>query len=432
MSMKYMKKLAILGLLGVIVIFSLIQCNSSNRQKPKPRILISTDIGGTDPDDFQSIIHYLMYADQFQTEGLISSPYGDGRKENILEMIDLYELDFPKLKQHADFPEPDFLRSLTKQGAKSIAPAKGWSEPSEGSQWIIEKAKTTSDRPLWILVWGGLEDIAQALHDAPEIKEKIRVYWIGGPNKKWSVNAYAYIAENHPDTWMIEANSTYRGWFMDEGSPKNITNEAYYDNYIQGRGAMGKVFKNYYNGNLKMGDSPSLAYVMNGEPDNPFSESWGGNFSPINHSSRSVFSHNTTIADTVVAYAVLELRFEGPELVISQDSTCFTMEIWNQVWAGYYYGDGNYGVRYSSKKPEIATYTTSSDISELDGHKGQYVSIIPWPGKADTDDYQLGANWYSDRPEPEFFLDVQQGAKTVSIHRKAFLEDWAKRWKWLK
>lgn len=128
------------------------------------------------------------------------------------------------------------------------------------------------------MVWGGIEDLAQALHDAPEIKEKIKVYWIGGPNKKWSVNAYSYIAEHHSDLWMIEANATYRGWFMDSESPKNLTNKAYHNNYIQGVGNMGKAFKSYYNGIIKMGDTPSLAYVMNGNPDDPLSESWGGNF----------------------------------------------------------------------------------------------------------------------------------------------------------
>jgi len=29
----------------------------------KPRVIVSTDIGGSDPDDFQSLIHYLVYAD---------------------------------------------------------------------------------------------------------------------------------------------------------------------------------------------------------------------------------------------------------------------------------------------------------------------------------------------------------------------------------
>lgn len=32
----------------------------------KPRILISTDIGGTDPDDNQSMAHFLMYSNLFK------------------------------------------------------------------------------------------------------------------------------------------------------------------------------------------------------------------------------------------------------------------------------------------------------------------------------------------------------------------------------
>ena len=62
-------------------------------------------------------------------------------------------------------------------------------------------------------VRGGIDDLAQALHDDPSIKPKLRVYYIGGPNKKWSATAYDYIAREHPDLWIIEANSTYRGWF---------------------------------------------------------------------------------------------------------------------------------------------------------------------------------------------------------------------------
>ncbi|GJM33902.1 MAG: hypothetical protein DHS20C18_29030 [Saprospiraceae bacterium] len=376
-----------------------------------------------------------MYADLFQIEGLVSSPYGKGRKKDFGDMIDLYEKDLDQLKAHSSgFPAPKSLRDICKQGAISEAPFKGYDSPSEGSDWIIRCAKKPSDQFLWVLVWGGLEDLAQALHDAPEIKEKIKVYWIGGPNKKWSVNTYAYIAENHPDLWMIEANATYRGWFMDKDSPKNITGAAYYDNYIQGRGVMGKAFKSYYEGNIKMGDTPSLVYVMNGNPDDPLTESWGGNFTSIDHSSRMIFDRNTTTADTVVAYAVIEWRFKGPEpeLPFSQDSTFFTLEISNQLWPGYYLGDGIYGVRYSSKKPEICTYITSSAIPELHGQTGQFVSIVPWPGKPSPDDYKLGANWYSDRQEPEFFIGVQQGARTVSKYREEFLLDWAKRWDWLK
>ena len=52
------------------------------------RIVVSSDIGGTDPDDFQSMVHLLVYADSFDIEGLVSSPYGPGRKKHILQVID--------------------------------------------------------------------------------------------------------------------------------------------------------------------------------------------------------------------------------------------------------------------------------------------------------------------------------------------------------
>jgi hypothetical protein len=70
-------------LLPIFVLFA--ACNSNTDQKQdlvKHRILISTDIGGTDPDDNQSMTHLLMYSNLFQIEGLVSSPsYGDGNKE---------------------------------------------------------------------------------------------------------------------------------------------------------------------------------------------------------------------------------------------------------------------------------------------------------------------------------------------------------------
>src|SRR5262245_45241427 len=76
----------------------------------RPRVVISTDIGGTDPDDFQSMVHLLVCADRFDLEGLISSPYGPGRKEHILQVLDHYARDYGNLKSHsARFPTPDAL-----------------------------------------------------------------------------------------------------------------------------------------------------------------------------------------------------------------------------------------------------------------------------------------------------------------------------------
>lgn len=160
--------------------------NSAELYSERYRVIVSTDIGGSDPDDFQSMVHYLLYADLFDTEGLISSAWGAGRVSDIFEVIEQYEKDYPNLLTHSkDYPTPDHLRSITKQGAIDIAPYKGFSQSTPGSNLIIECAKKEDERPLYILAWGLLEDIAQALHDAPEIIEKLRVYYIGGPNKKW-------------------------------------------------------------------------------------------------------------------------------------------------------------------------------------------------------------------------------------------------------
>ncbi|HEX5554959.1 MAG TPA: nucleoside hydrolase-like domain-containing protein, partial [Chitinophagaceae bacterium] len=83
----------------LLIFFSSLASMTLNAQQPvpvKPRILISTDMGGTDPDDNQSMIHFLMYSNLFETEGLISSPsYGHGSKQDIVEMIDLYGQDLP-------------------------------------------------------------------------------------------------------------------------------------------------------------------------------------------------------------------------------------------------------------------------------------------------------------------------------------------------
>src|SRR5215471_8620371 len=118
-------------------------------QKPipvKPRILVSTDIGGTDPDDNQSMTHLLMYSDRFTIAGLVSSPsYGKGSKEEILRMIDLYEKDFSTLRKHQkDLATPDFLRSVAKQGRHGSAPSVGYTKATEGSDWIIECARKKS------------------------------------------------------------------------------------------------------------------------------------------------------------------------------------------------------------------------------------------------------------------------------------------------
>ncbi|MBN7803203.1 DUF1593 domain-containing protein [Algoriphagus aestuariicola] len=410
----------------------------SQNPNPKPRVIISTDIGGTDPDDNQSMAHLLMYTDKFEIEGLVSSPsYGTGSKAEIFRMIDLYEKDLPKLERHGNgFAKPADLRRVTKQGRRGAAPFSGITSPTEGSKWIIKAAKKKDQRPLWILVWGGLEDLAQALHDAPEIQQNIRVYWIGGPNKKWSANAYAHIASNHPDLWMIEVNSSYYGFFSDNQAPDVIQTSNYYEKYIQGAGHLGADFKSYYDGDVKMGDTPSLLYLMHGNPDDPEGESWGGSFEPIQRSARVVYDRATSVGDSVAFCATVEFRFTGPKIKVPADSAVFWMEVpyqnSSQVWPGYYLGDGSYALQYAPKQAETLSFNFTSPIEGFPASKGQLTVTNLWPGKANSTDFQLGENWYSDRSNPELYYGKLQGGKTIQKWRDEVLLNWAERWAWLK
>ncbi|MHC4483997.1 MAG: DUF1593 domain-containing protein [Planctomycetota bacterium] len=204
------------------------------------RVLVSTDVGGTDPDDFQSMVHLLVYADVLDIEGIISSPYGHGRKKHILQVIDCYEKDYVNLKTYSDqYPTPDALRAIAKQGETERAPYAGVRRSTEGSQWIVKCARRDDPRPLHVLVWGGIEDLAQALHDAPDILPKLRVYWIGGPNKKWGPDPFQYIATHHPKLWIIESNATYRGWFTGGNQSGQWGNRAFVSQHIAGKGALG-------------------------------------------------------------------------------------------------------------------------------------------------------------------------------------------------
>lgn len=427
-------------LLSVLTIFPV----TSSAQQPvpeRPRILITSDIGGTDPDDNQSMMHYLLYSNEFDCEGLISSPsFGDGNKSEILRMIDLYEQDLPKLKEHnaearapkSYYPSPDYLRSITKQGRHGSAPLAGYDTPTEGSEWIVRCARKQSSRPLYVLVWGCLEDVAQALHDAPDIADKIRIYWIGGPNKKWGINAYVYIIENFPDVWLIENNSTYRS-FISDYKNTDKWNTGFYDAYVKGNGYLGADFHNYLQGKPKLGDTPSLLYMMDSDPADPEKDSWGGSFERYTYTPRRVFHHTTTPADTAQIYSIIEWHVKGPvrdDLKVGDE--CITLDIAKQKWRGYYMGNGDYMVKYSTYKTGTQPYTITSEIEGFPEQHGFITIDNAFPGKRHDTDYKVGKQWWSDRTDPALYHKGNQGAATIFKFRKAAMEDWGHRCTWLK
>lgn len=255
--------------------------NSKTDKTSLPKIIVSTDIGGSDPDDYQSMVHLLVYADRFDIKGLISSPPHTGRKRHIEEVINAYKKDFPKLKKHSDcFPDPEYLLRITKQGAVEIQADKTPNELSEGAAWIIEQAK--NNNPLYILVWGSITDVAQAVHHSPDIKKNIRIYSIGSWNTVQDTNSRNYLYYEHPDLWWIENNTTFRGMYMGGYQEEEYGNQSFVESNIKNHGALGNLFWEKKK-DIKMGDTPSVLYFLNGDINNPSSESWGGSFIKTEH-----------------------------------------------------------------------------------------------------------------------------------------------------
>lgn len=200
------KRLSRIFSLGVVLILTTTCSSVFAVAGHKHRLLVLTDIGG-DPDDQQSMARLLLYANEFDLEGLIAtSVQSQVNPDQIHERIEAYRKVRPNLVKHADgYPTADFLRSLVRTGAKnrnmtSVGPGKG----TEGSRHIISVVDKKDGRPVWITVWGAPTDLAQALWDVSHSRSKeeldaficrMRVYDIAGQDDSggWICHNFANI-----------------------------------------------------------------------------------------------------------------------------------------------------------------------------------------------------------------------------------------------
>jgi len=411
-----------------LILFLFCQCaeNKSFQEAvntSSARVIVSSDIGGTDPDDFQSMVHLLLYADVLDIEGLISSPFEDGRKEDILDVIDHYEVDYPNLKTWSEaYPAPDELRAITKQGALDYAGPAGVDKPTEGSEWIIQCARREDPRPLYVLVWGGIDDLAQALHDAPDILPKLRVYYIGGPNKKWGPGAYQYIASNHPELWIIESNATYRGWFTGGNQSGEQGNTSFVKNHIRGHGSLGDFFVSHLE-SMKMGDTPSVAHLLHGDPEDPSKPSWGGQYVRAWTRPYLQVDRMTTLSDSIEQFGVLEMVL--PIGSANAKNLKATFNVDNQSLPGQISG-GKIRFMFSAKSPKEFKFAIKSNDASLDGITGGITAYLP-PEENRLHPDSGYPNWWTDDPARDMAEGDHIGARTVSRWREEFLKDFEMR-----
>ena len=278
----------------------------------KPLLIVTTDIG-QDPDDLQSMVRLLHYADQFELLALIANADNNSANEqNILQdtlidqCIEAYaQIEHNLLLHSEEYPTAEYLRTIVKKGTNQnginvpMERYVGVGRDTEGSNRIL-RAVAKATQPVAVAVWGGAGDLAQALwkvknkFEAAQVAmfvEKLRVYFVGQQD-----SSVEWILENFPDLWAIVSDhpggdkwqSTFQGMFL--GGDMSITSQDWLKKHVIGINPLSSLYPDKaatggerYNPNMAMkeGDTPSWFYFLNNGlniPEHPNFGGWGGRF----------------------------------------------------------------------------------------------------------------------------------------------------------
>jgi len=269
----------------------------------KPRVIVLTDIEN-EPDDTQSLVRFLLYSSHWDVEGLIATTSVHLRDRTaawkIRQVIEAYgKVRENLLKHEAGFPDAGYLLSVVREGRPSYGmTAVGEGMDSPGSELIIQAVDRDDPRPVWVLVWGGPNCLAQALWKvrmtrAPEDVEgfvsRLRVYTISdqddsGPWLRKTFPRLFYIvspgfgaggAYNHA-TWSGISGDRLRRF---TGPDFSLVDNPWLERNIRSKGPLGAQYPPVQ---FQMeGDSPTFLYLINnglGDPERPDWGSWGGRY----------------------------------------------------------------------------------------------------------------------------------------------------------
>ncbi|MBD0287027.1 MAG: DUF1593 domain-containing protein, partial [Flavisolibacter sp.] len=139
----------------------------AQQQVAKIRVIITSD---GEIDDECSMVRCLLYANEWDIEGIITSSsqyHWQGHKwagdDWMNPYLDAYEKVYPNLIKHdKGYPTPAYLRQRTVLGNVKLEGE--MDEVTAGSQLIVKVLLDKTDkRPVWLQAWGGTNTIARAL-----------------------------------------------------------------------------------------------------------------------------------------------------------------------------------------------------------------------------------------------------------------------------
>lgn len=274
----------------------------------RPRLAVLTDIGG-DPDDRQSMIRLMTYANEFEIELLIASAAGTPgelkeavtRPDLIRAIIEAYGEVLPNLRRHAgNWPAADSLLAKVlsgnhRRGREYI----GAGHDTPASRALVERIDAGSpERPLNITVWGGQTDLAQAFWRVKQDRgvpgfatfaRKLRVYDIADQDSlavwmRIEFPGLFYILSKAP-AGRDRREATFRGMYLT--GDESLTSRAWIDEHVRNRGPLGALYPTQTwtapnpHGVMKEGDTPSWFFFLpagGNDPSDPTKPGWGGRF----------------------------------------------------------------------------------------------------------------------------------------------------------
>jgi len=267
-------------------------------QPPKPRVIIISDIGN-EPDDQMSLVRYLTYSNEVDTEGLIASTSTwlriNPHPEMMHSVIAAYGAVRNNLMSHEKgWPTQAALEALVTIGQPGYGmAATGPNKMSAGAAEIIAAADKDDPRPLWITLWGGANTLAQALinvrgtrkpAEVDKFVAKLRVSSISdqddaGPWMRREFPKLFYIVKPSPPNGEEYQSATWTGisgdrYYRMPGADTSLVTNEWLDKNIRSKGPLGAHYPKFLF--IMEGDTPSYLGLIPNGLNSDVSPNWGG------------------------------------------------------------------------------------------------------------------------------------------------------------
>ena len=399
------------------------------RPSSRLRVIIETDAGG-DPDDEQSLVRFLLYANEWDVEGIIANraTARDGENLNrertglgiVRQLVKAYGKCHPKLIEHDPlYPKPEVLRQRTVSG----------NEDSDDGVKLIQAAVDADDpRPVWFCNWGtdhgaASSSLKRALDRAllqrgekgyAAFKNRIRLssdnqfgdHITRAPPFKIWVDTFRPPLEKKRWYHRFSALTATAGGF-------DLKRDA-----LTGHGPLGALYPTNTTHVQKEGDTMSFLYLvptgMN-EPEQPIWGSWAGRY-----------GHRSEFPGKSYYWANEADAWQG---AIHRDNTLrrWAADLQNDFrarldWCVKSYGEANHPPRV------VLNGKVGSEILHLAAPRG-HVKLSA-TGSSDPDGQKLGFTWFvyteagsfqgdvamSGADSPEALVQIPADAVGKSIH----------------